>query len=334
MTPPPTPIVFLMGPTAAGKTDLAVRLAERLPADVVSVDSAMVYRGMDVGTGKPPPEALARAPHRLIDVREVTETYSAGDFRRDAAREIEDIRARGRLPLLVGGTLLYFRALERGLAPLPRASPAVRARIAAEGDRSGWPALHARLAAVDPEAARRVHPNDAQRVGRALEVFEVSGRRMSDWQRSARGPAGVAGPIVRLAAAPADRAALHRAIEARFHAMLERGLVDEVRGLAARPGVDRGLPSMRAVGYRQVWDYLEGRSDRAAMAERAVAATRQLARRQLTWLRSLSGVCWLDPASGAAERALEYILRNAAGGPRGTSDRIQWDERRLSESTE
>ena len=335
MTPPPTPIVFLMGPTAAGKTDLAVRLAERLPADVVSVDSAMVYRGMDVGTGKPPPEALARAPHRLIDVREVTETYSAGDFRRDAAREIEDIRARGRIPLLVGGTLLYFRALERGLAPLPRASPAVRARIAAEGDRSGWPALHARLAAVDPEAARRVHPNDAQRIGRALEVFEVSGRRMSDWQRSAREPAaGVAGPIVRLAAAPADRAALHRAIEARFHAMLERGLVDEVRGLAARPGVDRGLPSMRAVGYRQVWDYLEGRSDRAAMAERAVAATRQLARRQLTWLRSLSGVCWLDPASGAAERALEYILRNAAGGPRGTSDRIQWDERRLSESTE
>ena len=334
MTPPPTPIVFLMGPTAAGKTDLAVRLAERLPADVVSVDSAMVYRGMDVGTGKPPPEALARTPHRLIDVREVTETYSAGDFRRDAAREIEDIRARGRIPLLVGGTLLYFRALERGLAPLPRASPAVRARIAAEGDRSGWPALHARLAAVDPEAARRVHPNDAQRIGRALEVFEVSGRRMSDWQRSTRGPAGVAGPIVRLAAAPADRAALHRAIEARFHAMLERGLVDEVRGLAARPGVDRGLPSMRAVGYRQVWDYLEGRSDRAAMAERAVAATRQLARRQLTWLRSLSGVCWLDPASGAAERALEYILRNAAGGPRGTSDRIQWDERRLSESTE
>ena len=334
MTPPPTPIVFLMGPTAAGKTDLAVRLAERLPADVVSVDSAMVYRGMDVGTGKPPPEVLARTPHRLIDVREVTETYSAGDFRRDAAREVEAIRARGRIPLLVGGTLLYFRALERGLAPLPRASPAVRARVADEGDRFGWPALHARLAAIDPEAARRIHPNDAQRIGRALEVFEVSGRRMSDWRRSAREPAGVAGPIVRLAAAPADRAALHRAIEARFRAMLERGLVDEVRGLAARPGVDRGLPSMRAVGYRQVWDYLEGRSDRAAMAERAVAATRQLARRQLTWLRSLSGVCWLDPASGAAERALEYILRNAAGEPRETSDRIQWDERRLSESTE
>ena len=334
MTPPPTPVVFLMGPTAAGKTDLAAQLVERLPADVVSVDSAMVYRGMDVGTGKPPPEVLARAPHRLIDVREVTETYSAGDFRRDAGREVEDIRARGRIPLLVGGTLLYFRALERGLAPLPRAAPAVRARLAAEGDRSGWPALHARLAAVDPGAARRIHPHDAQRIGRALEVFEVSGRPMSEWQRPAGGPAGVAGPIVRLAAAPADRAALHRAIEARFRAMIERGLVDEVRGLAARPGVHRGLPSMRAVGYRQVWDYLDGRSDRAEMMERAVAATRQLARRQLTWLRSLSGVCWIDPASGAAERAREAVLRCAAGEPSRAPDRIQWNARRLSERTE
>lgn len=336
-----TPIVLLMGPTAAGKTDLAVRLVERLPADVVSVDSAMVYRGMDVGTGKPPPEVLARAPHRLIDVREVTGTYSAGDFRRDASREVEAIRASGRIPLLVGGTLLYFRALERGLAPLPRASPAVRERLAAEGERSGWPALHARLAAVDPAAARRIHPNDAQRIQRALEVFEVSGRRMSEWQRSAPGPAGGAGPpgppgpIVRLAAAPPDRADLHRAIEARFRAMLERGLVDEVRGLAARPGVDRGLPSMRAVGYRQVWDYLEGRSDRAAMVEKAVAATRQLARRQLTWLRSLSGVRWLDPASpGAAERAREAILRTAAGETSRTPDRIQWDDRRRPERTE
>lgn len=341
-----TPIILLMGPTAAGKTDLAVRLAERLPVDLVSVDSAMVYRGMDVGTGKPPPEVLARAPHRLIDIREVTETYSAGDFRRDAVREVEAIRARGRIPLLVGGTLLYFRALERGLAPLPRAAPAIRERLAAEGERCGWPALHARLAAVDPEAGRRIHPNDAQRIQRALEVFEVSGRRMSEWRRSIRGPAGVPGPIVRLAVAPADRGALHRAIDVRFRAMLDRGLVDEVRELAARPGVDRGLPSMRAVGYRQVRDYLEGRSDRAAMVERAVAATRQLARRQLTWLRSLSGVHWLDPASGAAERAREYVLRNVAGNipgnvaggvesePRRTPNRIQWDDRRLSERTE
>ena len=329
-----TPIVLLMGPTAAGKTDLGVRLAERLPADIVSVDSAMVYRGMDIGTGKPPPEVLARAPHRLIDIREVTETYSAGDFRRDAVREVEAIRARGRIPLLVGGTLLYFRALERGLARLPRAAPAVRERLASEGERFGWPALHERLAAVDPEAGRRIHPHDAQRIQRALEVFEVSGRRMSEWQRSARGPAGVPGPIVRLAVAPADRAVLHRAIDARFRAMVERGLVDEVRGLAERPGVDRGLPSMRAVGYRQVRDYLEGRSSRAEMVERAVAATRQLARRQLTWLRSLAGVGWLDPASGAAEGAREYILRNAASEPCRAPNRIQCDDRRLSEKAE
>ena len=318
-----TPIVFLMGPTAAGKTAMAVRLAERLPADIVSVDSAMVYRGMDIGTGKPSPEVLVRAPHRLIDIREVTETYSAGEFRRDAMREIEAIRACGRIPLLVGGTLLYFRALERGLAPLPRAAPAVRERLAAEGERAGWPALHARLAAVDPGAARRIHPHDAQRIQRALEVFEVSGRRLSEWHRCAPRPAGVAGPILRLAVAPAERADLHRAIDARFRAMIEHGLVDEVRGLAALPGVGPDIPSMRAVGYRQVWDHLQGRSDHAAMVERAIAATRQFARRQLTWLRSLSGVCWLDPAIGAEGRARGYILRNVTDEPRQPANRIQ-----------
>ena len=318
-----TPIVLLMGPTAAGKTDLAVRLAERLPADLVSVDSAMVYRGMDIGTGKPPPEVLARAPHRLIDIREVTETYSAGEFRRDAMREIGSIRADGRIPLLVGGTLLYFRALERGLSPLPRAAPAVRERLEAEAERCGWPALHARLAAVDPEAARRIHPNDAQRIQRALEVFEVSGRRLSEWHRSGPRPAGPAGPIVRLAAAPAERGDLHRAIDTRFRAMVERGLVDEVRGLAERPGVGPDLPSMRAVGYRQVFDHLQGRSDHVEMVERAIAATRQLARRQLTWLRSLSGIRWLDPAAGGELRARDYILRNFVDEPREPANRLQ-----------
>ena len=318
-----TPIVLLMGPTAAGKTDLALRLAERLPADLVSVDSAMVYRGMDIGTGKPPPEVLARAPHRLIDIREVTETYSAGEFRRDAMREIESIRADGRIPLLVGGTLLYFRALERGLSPLPRAAPAVRQRLEAEAERCGWPALHARLAAVDPGAARRIHPNDGQRIQRALEVFEVSGRRFSEWHRSGSRPAGPAGPVVRLAVAPAERGDLHRAIDTRFRAMVERGLVDEVRGLAERPGVGPGLPSMRAVGYRQVFDHLQGRSDHAEMVERAIAATRQLARRQLTWLRSLSGIRWLDPAVGGDLRGCEYILRNFADEPREPANRLQ-----------
>jgi len=318
-----TPVVLLMGPTAAGKTDLALRLAERLPVDLVSVDSAMVYRSMDIGTGKPPPEVLARAPHRLIDIREVTETYSAGEFRRDAMREIESIRADGRIPLLVGGTLLYFRALERGLSPLPRAAPAVRERLEAQAERCGWPALHARLAAVDPAAARRIHPNDSQRIQRALEVFEVSGRRFSEWHRSGPRPAGPAGPVVRLAVAPAERGDLHRAIDTRFRAMVERGLVDEVRGLAARPGVGPDLSSMRAVGYRQVWDHLQGRSDHAEMVERAIAATRQLARRQLTWLRSLSGIRWLDPAAGGELRAREHILRNLADELREPANRLQ-----------
>ena len=318
-----TPIVLLMGPTAAGKTDLALRLAERLPADLVSVDSAMVYRGMDIGTGKPRPEVLARAPHRLIDIREVTETYSAGEFRRDAMREIEAIRADGRIPLLVGGTLLYFRALERGLSPLPRAAPAVRERLEAEAERSGWPALHARLAAVDPGAARRIHPNDGQRIQRALEVFEVSGRRFSEWHRSGPRPAGPAGPVVQLAMAPAERGDLHRAIDTRLRAMVERGLVDEVRRLAERPGVGPDLPSMRAVGYRQVWDHLQGRSDHAEMVERAIAATRQLARRQLTWLRSLAGVRWLEPGARAEARALGFILRNAGDEPREPANRLQ-----------
>ena len=311
-----TPVVLLMGPTAAGKTDLALRIAERLPADLVSVDSAMVYRGMDIGTGKPPPEVLARNPHRLVDIREVTETYSAGEFRRDAMREIESIRARGRIPLLVGGTLLYFRALEQGLSPLPRAAPVVRERLAAEAKRRGWPALHARLAAVDPMAAGRIHPNDTQRIQRALEVFEISGRRFSEWHRSAPRPASPAGPLVRLAVAPSDRGDLHRAIDTRFRGMIEGGLVDEVRGLAKRPGVGPDIPSMRAVGYRQVWDHLRGRSDHAEMVAQAIAATRQLARRQFTWLRSLSGIHWLDPAGGAALHACRYIMRNADGGPR------------------
>ena len=330
-----TPIVLLMGPTAAGKTELAARLVERMPADIVSVDSAMVYRGMDIGTGKPPPAVLARAPHRLVDIREVTEPYSAGEFRRDATKEIEAIRARGRIPLLVGGTFLYFRALERGIAPLPRAVPAVRARLADEGERRGWPALHARLATVDPASARRIHPNDAQRIQRALEVLEVSGRRLSEWHRcAARRPSGPAGPLVRLALAPADRGDLHRAIADRFRTMLERGLVDEVRRLAARPGVGPELPSMRAVGYRQVFEHLEGRTGHDAMVERAVAATRQLARRQLTWLRSLSGVRHLEPGPDAAARARGHVLRSSMNEAATPHNRLQCNASRLSEKTE
>ena len=330
-----TPIVFLMGPTAAGKTDLAVQLVERLPADIVSVDSAMVYRGMDIGTGKPSPGLLARAPHRLIDIREVTEPYSAGEFRHDAMKEIEAIRARGRIPLLVGGTFLYFRALEWGISPLPRAAPTVRARLAEQGERHGWPALHARLAAVDAESSRRIHPNDAQRIQRALEVLEVSGRRLSDWHRLApRRPPGLVGPLVRLALEPTDRADLHRAIATRFRTMVARGLVEEVRELATRPGVGPELPSMRAVGYRQVFEYLEGRTDREAMVDRSIAATRQLARRQLTWLRSLSGIVRLDPAADAVGCARERILLCSMKEPRTPHNSLQWNVSRLSEKTE
>ena len=303
-----------MGPTAAGKTDLALRLIEHLPADLVSVDSVMVYRGMDVGSGKPPPEVLARTPHRLVDIREVTEPYSAGEFRKDALREIAATRARGRIPLLVGGTLLYFRTLERGLAPLPAASEAVRARIAAAAEGRGWPALHARLAAVDPAAAERIHPHDQQRIQRALEVIEVSGRPFSEWRAVDAPLARLPGPLVRLAVAPPERAALHRTIDVRFRAMVARGLVDEVRGLAARPGVGPDLPAMRAVGYRQVWEHLDGRCSHAEMVERGITATRQLARRQLTWLRGLSQVKWLGPAADAAGRAREHVLRATGSG--------------------
>lgn len=306
MGEPSLPIILLMGPTAAGKTALAVRLAERLPVDIVSVDSSMVYRGMDIGTGKPRPEVLAVAPHRLIDIRDVTETYSSGEFQRDALHEIETIRARGRIPLLVGGTLLYFRALERGLAPLPRAAPEVRARLEAEAEREGWDALHARLATIDPRAAQRIHPHDRQRIQRALEVFETSGRTLSEWHEEGApdAPDAAGGPFVRLVVAPPDRGRLHRAIETRFHEMLVEGLVEEVRGLAERPGVGPELPSMRAVGYRQVLQHLAGECDHQEMTARAIAATRQLARRQLTWLRALDEVEWLDPGDGGGEVAL------------------------------
>ena len=282
------PVVFLMGPTASGKTDLAVALVSRLPFEIVSVDSAMVYRGMDIGTGKPDAVTLARAPHRLIDIREPRDTYSAAQFRADALKAIHEITAAGRIPLLVGGTGLYFRALERGLSPLPAADARVRAALNQEAVRSGWPALHARLARVDPKSAGRIHPNDPQRIQRALEVHALTGHAMSsliDASRKMPPPFAVHG--IRLE--PGDRDRLHQRIARRFHGMLDRGLVDEVAGLRASARLAAGMPALRAVGYRQVWAYLDGDGDLAALAERAIAATRQLARRQLTWLRAEAG---------------------------------------------
>ena len=296
------PVIFLMGPTAAGKTRSAAELAASGPYEIVSVDSALVFRHLDVGTGKPGPGLLARAPHRLIDLRDPDERYSAAEFRDDALRAIADIRASGNIPLLTGGTGLYFRALERGLAALPPADPATRAEIEREADRIGWPALHARLAGIDPEAARRIHPNDPQRIQRALEVHALTGRPMSELlARGRRG--GLAGPVCRIVIEPADRDALHRSIAARFLGMLDAGLIDEVRALKRCWRLTERNASMRLVGYRQVWTYLAGRCTREEMTARAIAATRQLARRQLTWLRAERNAVRIDcHAPDVAER--------------------------------
>jgi tRNA dimethylallyltransferase len=300
--------VFLMGPTASGKTALACALAERFPLDIVSVDSALVYRGMDIGTAKPDAATLAQHPHALVDIRDPALAYSAADFRDDALRAMATIAARGRVPLLVGGTGLYFRALQHGLSPLPEADATVRARLAAEAEKIGWPALHARLAARDAAAAARIKPNDAQRIQRALEVIELSGRRLSELQGAA--PGRFPYRVLKLALVP-ERALLHRRIAERFDAMLVAGLLDEVRKLRARGDLDPALPSMRAVGYRQAWRHLDGGTDGAAFRAEAIAATRQLAKRQVTWLRSTLDARWLAGDGAAATAAVADFLRNA-----------------------
>ncbi|MCY4284024.1 MAG: tRNA (adenosine(37)-N6)-dimethylallyltransferase MiaA [Thiotrichales bacterium] len=274
-----------MGPTAAGKTAIAATLVEHGPFEIVSVDSALVFRCLDIGTGKPGPELLARAPHRLIDIRDPHERYSAGEFCRDALNAIAHIRASGRVPLLAGGTGLYFRALEQGLAVLPGSNPEIRAGIEREAVRAGWSAMHARLARIDPTSARRIHASDPQRIERALEVHALTGRPMSELL--ARGRRGAFdGPVCRIIVEPSDRSVLHRDIAKRFAGMLDAGLIDEVRGLRRRWPLTEHSASMRLVGYRQVWAHLEGECSRSEMTERAIAATRQLARRQLTWLRA------------------------------------------------
>jgi tRNA dimethylallyltransferase len=290
------PAVFLLGPTAAGKSALALAIARCLPCEIISVDSGQVYRGMDIGTAKPSAAERAAVPHHLIDIRAPDEPYSAGQFRADATALIEQIEARGRIPLLVGGTFLYFRALERGLAQLPVADAALRAAIEAEAARHGWPALHAQLAAVDPALAARIAPADRQRIARGLEVFRRTGRPLSDWQRQAGETSGPA--ALRLILAPASRHDLYRAVEARFDAMLAAGLVDEVEALQAA-GYSGQLPALRAVGYRQVWHFIQGALDHAAMVEAGKTASRQYAKRQLTWLRGDPHGHWLNPAGRA-----------------------------------
>jgi tRNA dimethylallyltransferase len=288
------PIAVLTGPTGTGKSDFALRLAREFPIELVSVDSAQVYRGLDIGSAKPDAATRAEVPHHLIDLVGPEESYSAGQFVRDAARAIDDIESRGRIPLLVGGTMLYLRALIGGIAELPESSAAVRARIDADAALLGWAALHARLAAVDPAAAARIHPNDAQRIQRALEVHELGGRPISEMQ-SVQPRERIARDFVVTALVPADRARLHAALDARFDAMMAAGFLDEVRRLHARGDLSDAKPALRAVGYRQLWAYLAGLYPLETAVSRGQAATRQLAKRQMTWLRSMPNIHVFDP---------------------------------------
>lgn len=288
------PAVLIMGPTASGKTGLSLELARRFDCEIVSVDSAQVYRGMDIGSAKPDAQTRARVPHHLIDLLDPTQAYSAARFAVDALAAVADIRARGRIPLLVGGTMLYFRALTHGLSELPAADVRLRRRLEAQAGREGWPALHRRLAELDPVTAARLHPNDQQRIQRALEVIELSGRPMSELL--AMGTAPLPPPFVKIVLNPPDRAQLHRRIALRFHQMMQAGFLDEVAALRGRGDLHPELPALRAVGYRQLWGHLDGRYGLEIAVEKGVAATRQFAKRQLTWLRSeKQDALWLDP---------------------------------------
>jgi tRNA dimethylallyltransferase len=289
------PAIFLMGPTASGKTGVAVELFQKLPIELISVDSALVYRDMNIGTAKPDAATLKRAPHHLIDVIDPTEAYSAAQFRADALKLMAEITARGKVPVLVGGTMLYFKALQAGLSDLPEADPDTRARLDAEALQFGWPAMHARLAKIDPETAARLQITDAQRIQRALEVWELSGKTMTQIFAESTEHTALPYRLLKLALVPSDRKVLHDRIAIRFEQMLAAGLLDEVRGLQEKyPALHPGLPSMRCVGYRQAWQYLDGEFGMDTLKEKGIAATRQLAKRQLTWLRGMDDIIELD----------------------------------------
>jgi len=301
--------ILLMGPTASGKSALAATLAGHFPVEIISVDSAQIYRGMDIGTAKPSVAERRSVPHHLIDIVDPTGSYSAAQFRSDAVRLISEIAARGRIPLLVGGTMLYFKALREGLSELPESDAAVRARIDAEAAERGWPALHAELAKIDAPTAARLKPSDAQRIQRALEIYRLTGKPMS--QLLGRTRSALPFRLLDLALVPSDRGELHRRIESRFDAMLERGLVEELRALRERHALWPGLPSMRCVGYRQAWQHLEGEFGRNELRDRGIFATRQLAKRQLTWLRAMKAVRSFDClAEDLDAEALDYVRRD------------------------
>jgi len=301
------PCVFLMGPTAAGKTALALELCSRFPLEIISVDSALVYRGLDIGSAKPEIEILQKAPHRLINIRDPADSYSAADFRDDALAAMKSITTSGKVPLLVGGTMLYFRALEYGLAELPGANPDVRRELEQQAAEIGWPAMHVILQQQDPQAAARIHPNDPQRIQRALEVISVSGRTLSELQAQSKGKA-LAYRIHKIIVSPADRGVLHQRIEQRFNRMMENGFLVEMKGLHGRSDLHADLPAMRAVGYRQAWKYLQGDCTLEEMRDQAIAATRQLAKRQLTWLRREEASVWYDlQADGARKKVIAEL---------------------------
>lgn len=303
------PAIFLMGPTAAGKTDLAVRLVQEKNCEIISVDSALVYRDMNIGTAKPDAELLAKAPHRLIDIRDPSEPYSAMEFRADALQAMAEITAAGKVPLLTGGTMMYFKFLRDGAAKLPPADEVVRQKLDQQAAEHGWQFMHDRLREVDPVSADRIHPNDPQRLQRALEVYEITGKSMTEFwkeQQMDGGPEPLPYNVVNLAVCPEDRKILHERIALRYETMLKQGFVNEVKALYERGDLDVNLPSIRAVGYRQVWDYLDGNVGYDEMVEKGIIATRQLAKRQITWLRSWPELNWFESQD---ENLFENVLK-------------------------
>jgi len=302
------PAIFLMGPTASGKTALAIDLVENYNCEIISVDSALVYKDMDIGTAKPDAELQARAPHRLIDLIDPAEVYSAANFREDALREMADITAKGKVPLLVGGTMMYFKFLRDGAAQLPKADEKIRQRLLAQGEEFGWPYMHGKLAEIDPISAERLKPMDSQRIQRALEVFEVSGKTLTQfWDEQEEQPLPY--DVISFAVMPKERKTLHKRIAQRYQIMMKQGFVDEVKKLFERDDLHEELPSIRCVGYRQVWQYLQGEIDYDEMVERGIIATRQLAKRQITWLRSWPDLNWLDTEDPNLLQSALKILR-------------------------
>ncbi|MGY6772742.1 tRNA (adenosine(37)-N6)-dimethylallyltransferase MiaA [Gallibacterium sp. ZY190522] len=303
--------LFLMGPTASGKTGLALQLAKKIPCEIISVDSALIYRGMDIGTAKPTTEELAIVPHHLIDIKDPAESYSAADFRNDALTLMQKIAAKGKIPLLVGGTMLYYKALLEGLSPLPQAHAEIRTQIEKQAEQIGWQGLHQQLAVIDPQSAQRIHPNDPQRINRALEVYYLTGKSLTELIEQKGEPLPY--QLLQFAITPKERAILHQRIELRFQQMLEQGFQQEVEKLFARKDLHLNLPSIRCVGYRQMWEFLQGKYDFAEMKYRSICATRQLAKRQITWLRGWnSPINWLDSLNikQSEQEILEKIAQN------------------------